>query len=92
MEWSPEVYVVLKAMDKMGVDAFLDVHGDEELPFNFLAGAEGDPNWGPRLQHLQGAFLASYTHANADMQQHVGYDPEPTGQGHLNTCPNQIAM
>jgi hypothetical protein len=26
------------------------------------------------------------------MQQHVGYDPEPTGQGRLNTCSNQIAM
>jgi hypothetical protein len=25
------------------------------------------------------------------MQQHVGYDPEPAGQGHLNTSSNQIA-
>jgi murein tripeptide amidase MpaA len=91
MERSPEVHLVLKAMDKTGVDAFLDVHGDEELPFNFLAGGEGCPNWGPRLQNLQGAFLSSYTRANSDMQQNVGYDPEPAGQARLNTCSNQIA-
>jgi murein tripeptide amidase MpaA len=91
MERSPEVYCVLKAMDETGVDAFLDVHGDEELPFNFIAGAEGCPTWGPRLQSLQGAFLAAYSRANSDMQQEISYEPEAPGQGRLNTCSNQIA-
>ena len=91
MERSPEVYNVLKAMDETGADAFLDVHGDEELPFSFVAGAEGCPNWGPRLQGLQGAFLAAYSRANTDMQQEIGYLPEPAGQGRLNTCSNQVA-
>ena len=78
-------------MDKTGVDAFLDVHGDEELPYNFLAGSEGCPNWGPRLQHLQGAFLASYARANSDMQQKYGYEPEPAGKGRMNICSNQVS-
>jgi len=38
LERSPEVYHTLKAMDKTGVDVFVDVHGDEALPFNFIAG------------------------------------------------------
>lgn len=88
---SPEVYCVLKAMDETGVDAFLDVHGDEELPYNFIAGAEGCQNWGPRLESLQGAFLAAYARANSDMQQEFGYEPEEPGKGRLNTCSNQVA-
>jgi murein tripeptide amidase MpaA len=91
MERSPEVYVVLKTMDETGVDAFLDVHGDEELPYNFLAGAEGCENWGPRLQHLQGAFLAAYCRANFDMQSKYGYTPDEPLMGRLNICSNQIA-
>jgi len=88
---SPEVHCVLQEMDKTGVDVFLDVHGDEELPFNFLAGAEGCPNWGPRLEHLQGAFLASYSRANSDMQIPIAYEPEEPGEGRMNVCSNQIA-
>ena len=87
---SPEVYHILKKMDETGCDAFLDVHGDEELPFNFLAGGEGCPNWGPRLKHLHGAFLAKYSRVNSDMQVPVGYNPEDTGNGRMNVCSNQI--
>jgi murein tripeptide amidase MpaA len=40
-ENSPEVRCVLDEMAKTGVDLFLDMHGDEALPYNFIAGAEG---------------------------------------------------
>ena len=36
LERSPEVYYVLKKMDEIGVDCFADIHGDEEMPFNFI--------------------------------------------------------
>jgi hypothetical protein len=38
MERSPEVFQVLQAMDKTGVNVFVDVHGvmHEELPYNFI--------------------------------------------------------
>jgi murein tripeptide amidase MpaA len=91
VERSPEVYHVLEKMKETGVDAFLDVHGDEELPYNFLAGSEGVPNWGPRLQSLHGAFLASYQRANSDMQAVYAYDPDESGKAKLNICSNQIA-
>src|SRR5690606_23346793 len=42
---SPEVYHVRQKMRERGVDLCLDVHGDEGLPYNFIAGAEGTPGW-----------------------------------------------
>ena len=36
LDRSPEVYNILRHMDETGCDAFLDIHGDEALPFNFL--------------------------------------------------------
>lgn len=92
LERSPEVYHILKKMDETGCDVFLDVHGDEELPFNFLAGSEGCPNWSPRLEALHGAFLAQYQRSNSDMQVHVAYEPEEAGNARMNVCSNQIAL
>ena len=69
---SPEVFHALAAMDATGVDAFLDVHGDEELPVVFTSGAEGCPNWSPRLKALQAAFLGAYCRANPDVQARFG--------------------
>ena len=91
LERSPEVYHILNKMQETGVDAFLDVHGDEELPFNFLAGSEGLPNWGPRLQGLHGAFLSAYGRANSDMQAQYGYAPDAPLEGKTMVCSNQIA-
>mmetsp|Transcript_61326 Transcript_61326/g.181324 ORF Transcript_61326/g.181324 Transcript_61326/m.181324 type:complete len:330 (+) Transcript_61326:774-1763(+) len=88
---SPEVYYVLKRMDETGVDAFLDVHGDEELPFNFLAGSEGGTNWGPRLEALHGAFLAAYQRANSDVQQNISYEPDKPLEGMTNVGSTQIS-
>jgi murein tripeptide amidase MpaA len=90
LERSPEVYHVLTKMQETGVDAFLDVHGDEELPFNFLAGSEGLPNWGPRLKGLHGAFMAAYSRANSDMQPHYGYAPDAPLSSKDIICSNQI--
>ena len=92
LERSPEVYHVLRRMDETGVDAFLDVHGDEALPFNFLAGSEGCTNWSPRLKALHGAFLASYERANSDMQRKISYEPDEPNHALTNICSNQIAL
>lgn len=92
LERSPEVYHVFSKIQETGVDAFLDVHGDEELPFNFLAGSEGLPNWGPRLQGLHGAFMAAYSRANSDMQPYHGYAPDAPNAAKPIVCSNQIGM
>jgi murein tripeptide amidase MpaA len=85
LERSPEVYYVWNKMQETGVDIFLDVHGDEELPFNFLSGAEATKNWGPRLESLHGAFTAAYSRTNPDMQKEVGYTPETDPRNNVAT-------
>ena len=89
---SPEVLAVLSKMSSTGVDAFADVHGDEEFPYNFVAGAEGCDNWGDRMRSLQGAFLAAYCRANSDMQKEYSYAPDPPKGGNLAICSNQVAQ
>ena len=73
---SPEVYHTLRAMEAIGCDAFIDVHGDEGIPTAFCAGMEGCSSWGARLRALQAAFVAAYSRANPDMQTTFGYDPD----------------
>merc|ERR1712025_1497643 len=88
---SPEVFYVLKEMDRTGVDFFVDVHGDEEIPMNFVSGMEGTPKWGPRLRWLQGAFVNKLVQANPDFQKEISYEPSPDGEANLAICSNQIS-
>jgi murein tripeptide amidase MpaA len=59
MENSPEVFLVKQKMQSVGVDMLLDVHGDEALPYNFVAGCEGNPHYGARLKSLEESFKAA---------------------------------
>ncbi|VEU39369.1 unnamed protein product [Pseudo-nitzschia multistriata] len=91
LERSPEVYHVLEKMKETGCDVFCDIHGDEEIPYNFLA-QPVVPNWGPRLEALHGAFNAAYRRANPDMQQEFAYEPTEYAEGDiLNIANDQIA-
>jgi len=92
LERSPEVYWAMQKMDEVGCDVFVDVHGDETVPYNFISGMEGCPNWGPRLQGLQGMFTAAYSRANADMQVPISYEPDEPGLANMAICSNQIAV
>jgi murein tripeptide amidase MpaA len=47
LERSPEVFHVLNEMTRTGVDFAMDVHGDESIEANFLAGFEGIPSLQP---------------------------------------------
>lgn len=91
LETSPEVFWVREAMDATGVDLCLDVHGDEELPYNFVSGAEGTPSWGPRKIDLQARFLAAYMESSPDFQTEHGYAVSAPGEANLTMCTNQVA-
>jgi hypothetical protein len=56
-ERSPEVWWVLRRMQQTGLDLCLDVHGDEELPYNFISGSEGVPSWTPQRESVQQGFI-----------------------------------
>ena len=92
MDKSPEVFLVLEQMKKTGVDFALDVHGDEALPYNFIAGTEGVPAFTQQLQDSLDAFQSEYVSANADFQTKYGYPPNKPGTANLTICSNAIAQ
>jgi murein tripeptide amidase MpaA len=73
LERSPEVYHARAAMRETGVDALLDVHGDEALPYVFVDGCERLANFSPKQASLQKAFGAAFRQASPDFQQVHGY-------------------
>lgn len=70
---SPEVLAVREAMQASGCAAFFDVHGDENLPYVFVAGCEMLPGFSPRQAAEQAAFAADFVQASPDFQTTVGY-------------------
>ena len=70
---SPEVFHVRSAMHRAGVDAFLDVHGDEALPYVFVDGCERLPGFTVRQGALEGAFAQAFKRASPDFQDAHGY-------------------
>lgn len=77
MERSPEVFLVLKKMHETGVDLCLDVHGDEGLPYVFVAGSESLPNFTAEQGAAQQQFIADFKIASPDFQDVHGYGESP---------------
>ncbi|MCU8082397.1 M14-type cytosolic carboxypeptidase [Shewanella sp. SM23] len=92
LEKSPEVYHVVNKMQQTGVDLFYDVHGDEGLPYVFLAGCEGVPAYNDKLAQLQADFSQALTLASADFQTQFGYDKDEPGQANLTVASNWVAQ
>jgi murein tripeptide amidase MpaA len=72
-ERSPEVLHVRAAMQTAGVDAFLDIHGDEGLPYVFTDGNDRLPSYSPRMEALEHGFVSALQFANPDFQTVRGY-------------------
>lgn len=89
---SPEVLMVRNAMDKIGVDLFLDIHGDEELPYVFTAGCEGNPGYTPHVEELEARFRRRYQEINPDFQSVYGYDKDEPGKADLRIACNQVGQ
>lgn len=90
-EKSPEVLFVRNHMDKTGVDFAMDVHGDEAIPANFIAGFEGIPSWTERQGALYDAYLAALLTASPDFQTKLGYPVAKPRKGNLSMSTNQVA-
>jgi murein tripeptide amidase MpaA len=91
MERSPEVFLVRNHMRETGVDFCLDVHGDEALPYNFLAGMMGIPSLSEKQKELQAAFDQALLAASPEFQTEHGYPSSPPGKGNLTMCANYVA-
>ena len=77
MERSPEVFLVKQKMHEVGVDLCLDVHGDEGLPYVFVAGSESLPNFTAEQAEAQQRFIADFKIASPDFQDVHGYGESP---------------
>ena len=74
-ERSPEVLAVRDKIHETGCNLFLDVHGDESLPYVFVAGCEMLEGFTQQQQDEQQAFIDSFLQASTDFQNKHGYDP-----------------
>ena len=72
-ETSPEVWHVRRAIEATGVDLFFDIHGDEGLPYNFVAGSEMLPGFTAAQRNQQSRFIEAFKRATPDFQDVHGY-------------------
>ena len=76
LEKSPEVLHVRQAMHASGVDLFLDIHGDETIPYVFVDGCEMIPGYAASLVAQQEIFLSRLLQISPDFQREHGYAPD----------------
>ncbi|EKG31629.1 M14 family metallopeptidase [Pseudomonas avellanae] len=87
---SPEVLFVRQQMEKYGVDMFLDVHGDEEIPQVFTAACEGNPGYTAHQRQLEERFRSRLSDVTVDFQTVYGYPRSAPGQANMNLAANAI--
>ncbi len=90
METSPEVFLVRERMMAEGGDLFLDIHGDEELPYNFVAGCEGNPSYDKRHADLENRFKNTFMSISPDFQDTHGYPKDEAGKADLRIAANWL--
>ena len=88
---SPEVLCVRGAMDRSGVDFAMDVHGDEAIPANFLAGFEGIPSLTDRQSKLFKLFSDTLERLSPDFQTAQGYEIPAPGGANMSMSTTQLA-
>ena len=91
LEKSPEVLHVLAEMDRTGVDFAMDVHGDEAIPYNFLAGFEGVPSIREVQLELYHEFSQALVERSPEFQTRNGYEIAAPGRANLSMSTAQLA-
>jgi murein tripeptide amidase MpaA len=89
---SPEVYYVRKTMVEAGLDLAFDIHGDEELPYNFVSRIDGIPAFDERLSAQQTMFVEAWKNNSPDFQDEYGYPVDSPGKANLAICSKNLAQ
>ena len=87
---SPEVLHTLNAMRASGCDLFLDIHGDETLPYVFADGCSMLPGFTEWQAERERRFLAAFAAASPDFQTTHGYAPDRFTDEILTLASKQI--
>ncbi|MEM8771062.1 MAG: M14-type cytosolic carboxypeptidase [Pseudomonadota bacterium] len=90
MDKSPEVFLVRNAMKKTGVDFFLDVHGDEAIPNNFLDPGWGTPSWTDESDSRFERYRSLMLEISKDFQTKDGYPKTAPGKANLDIATNYV--
>jgi murein tripeptide amidase MpaA len=90
-EKSPEVLAIRNRMDETGVRFAMDVHGDEAIAANFLAGFEGIPSWKDELGAEYDRYRKILARRTPDFQLKKGYAIARPGKANLTMSTNQLA-
>jgi murein tripeptide amidase MpaA len=88
---SPEVWLVRQAMEATGVDLFLDIHGDEALPWVFFSTAEEVPGYPDEARRRQAVLTRALLTASPDFQTGHGYQPGHFGEELLALASKWVA-
>lgn len=91
MDKSPEVFLARAMMEEIDIDMCLDVHGDEGLPYNFIAGAEGTKAWSDKKAKWQYDFTERLKLVNPDFQTEEGYPIDAPNSADMTICTNYIS-
>lgn len=73
LESSPEVFHVKNKIHETGCDLFLDIHGDEGLPYVFVVGSEMLEGFTQQQTDEQQGFITQFQRASEDFQTEFGY-------------------
>jgi murein tripeptide amidase MpaA len=79
IESSPEVLFVRERLHQTGCSVFLDVHGDEGLPYVFAAGSEMLEGFTEEQAIAQQGFIDAFKQGSPEFQDKRGY---PSGKYH----------
>jgi murein tripeptide amidase MpaA len=69
----------------------MDVHGDEAIPANFLAGFEGIPSLTDRQTALFKQFSDALERISPDFQTQKGYEVSAPGEANMSMSTTQLA-
>lgn len=87
---SPEVLHTLNAMHASGCDLFLDIHGDETLPWVFTDGCSMLPGFTAEQAERERRFLAAFAAVSPDFQTTHGYAPDRFSDELLTLASKQV--
>jgi murein tripeptide amidase MpaA len=88
---SPEVFLVRAEMARSGCALFLDIHGDESLPYVFFSTAEEVPGFTAAAAAAQARFVETFLAVSPDFQTQEGYKPGRFGEELLTLASKWVA-
>jgi murein tripeptide amidase MpaA len=90
-ERAREVDIVREHLREEGVDLFVDIHGEEAIPYAFVAGCEGNPSYSRLQAEAEAELRARLVVASPEFRAEGGYPLDAPGTADLSQAANWVA-